>query len=242
MKSMMRRRMGGHSRMPGCGNTAYCSLVPSGSSYTGKLYRINLADGSLSILRNLTSHYFTSMENMNGTFYAFCNDFTKGFGTVDITTGIYTKIYNITKGMTDMSYDNVGGVLYGLRYGVIWSLDVTVENPVQVYTGDLRFIAIAAQGGDMYAVTSSATGPVSLYRFQGCDFSRQPELITTFALCTKYTQSMAFVPGTRILYWLHSNAGIHHLVCIDLTDLSNPLHLGSVQLANTLCGLVILEG
>lgn len=189
----------------------YGSLIPSSGSYSGKFYEIDFASGTIKNLKSYPSYYFTSAEYVEGTVYVFCNDFTKGYGTLNIETGVYSKIAKISKGMTDLTYNHNNGKMYGLRYGKIWEINMADGSAKSQVTTENNYIAIACDTyGNMYAVTQNTTANASLVKFAGCDFSQPQVVKSDIGYKTQYTQSMAYDHNTdKLVWWQVSGEGKH---------------------------------
>jgi len=200
------------------GIKGYGMLIPKSGSYNGVLYGIDFETGKVSTIKRYTNYYFTAMENVNDTaVYVYCNDLTRGFGTINPQSGLYTKRSKVSKGMEDMTFCHPNNKLYGMRYGQIYEVNPT-NGSVSALTKDGNYIAIACStGGDMYAIT--ATTPASLVKFtyndDEFDFENPTVVKQDLGHDAQRTQTMTYEHNTDKLIWWQVSDSEKNIIELD---------------------------
>ena len=150
---------------------------------------------------------YTTTDGINGQF---C--------TVDPATGELTVVTSDIEPMSEMAYDPTTKTMYGLKYGVLYTIDVnngtaTVVNEMQ--TGSNNWVALAINNdGIMYAINNTfSDSNAELYRINPATWNST--LIGPVPYKTQYTQSMAFDRDNGTLYWWQTSAAGSNLLQVD---------------------------
>ena len=146
--------------------------------------------------------------------YATADGIDGMFCMIDPVTGEMTVITENVEPMSEMAYDKTTKTMYGLKYGVLYTIDVntgegTVVNEMQ--TGSNNWVALAINNeGLMYAITNTFSQTnAELYRISPSN-NWVSTLVGTVPYRTQYTQSMAFDrdnADSPLYWWQNSAAG-----------------------------------
>ncbi|MBP5572919.1 MAG: choice-of-anchor J domain-containing protein [Bacteroidales bacterium] len=182
---------------------------------------------SLNELKHYTGMKITAAEmvpyNSTKDFvyaYATADGISGQFCTVDPMTGELTVVTSDVEPMSEMAYDPTTKTMYGLKYGVLYTINLdngtaTVINEMQ--TGSNNWVALAINNdGLMYAVnnTFSETN-AELYRINPSTWNST--LVGTVPYKTQYAQTMAFDRDNGTLYWWQTSAAGSNLMQVDPT-------------------------
>ena len=153
--------------------------------------------------------------------YATADGINGMFCLVDPTNGELTVIADGVEPMTDMAYDPTTKTMYGLLYGVLYTIDVnngtaTVINEMQ--TGSNNWVALAINNdGVMYAINNTFSNEnAALYRINMSNWNST--LIGTVPYRTQYAQTMAFDRDENELYWWQTSVGGSNLLKVNPAD------------------------
>ena len=146
--------------------------------------------------------------------YATADGIDGMFCMVDPVNGELTVITENVEPMSEMAYDKTTKTMYGLKYGVLYTIDLntgegTVVNEMQ--TGSNNWVALAINNeGLMYAITNTFSQTnAELYRISPSN-NWVSTLVGTVPYRTQYAQSMAFDrdnADSPLYWWQNSAAG-----------------------------------
>jgi len=153
---------------------------------------------------------YTTVDGIDGTF---C--------TVDPTTGELTVIASGVQPMSDMAYDPTTKTMYGLAYGVLYTIDLNNGTATEInamQTGSNNWVALAINNeGLMYAITNTFSNTsAELYRINPNTWNST--LVGSVGYKTQYTQSMAFDRDNNELYWWQNSAAGSNFLKVNPAD------------------------
>ncbi len=207
-------------------------FVPPQNFNYGRYYEIALV-GSTAYVKQVkmyndwyysaADYYYNAEEQTTAPEYpvwAYANDYTEGFMTLNFKTGAYIKNSGnpITRSMNDITYDynHEGGRMLGTKFGYIYQLELTDGNgaPSGDYTATLynyndhdglKPVAIACDlDGTLYFVSLSPDGTENskLYKFESDDPNlTTPVEVGDLGWPAYGIQTMAFDHNSRRLFW-----------------------------------------
>jgi hypothetical protein len=113
--------------------------------------------------------------------------------------------------MTELAYDVTTKTMYGLRYGVLYTVNMEdgTSSPVNaMLTGSNNWVALAIdKEGKMYGITNTFSNVnAELYYISTTDWNSTK--VGTLPYRTQYAQSMAFDRDNGTLYWWQASSGL----------------------------------
>ena len=219
-------------------NMGYCFSVPTGTN--GSMYKFDPANGQVTPEKDYNGFYITAAEVVpyNSTtdlIYAYASD--GKFGMIDQETREFTAISTGISTASEMAYDVTSGKMYGLRYGILYevNLTATTEHPVigellpvnnASQVGSNNWIALAVDSeGHMYGITNTySTANAKFYSINTADWN--VTLVANLPYTTQYAQTMSFDRTNDNLYWWQaSNAGFSLLKVNPTNGACTPISL-----------------
>ena len=150
--------------------------------------------------------------------YAYTSD--GRFCLIDPQTNEISELNTGVTPMTELAYDPLTKAMYGLRYGVVYSVNMADGTTVPVnemQTGGNNWVAFAINNdGEMYAILNTFSSTTSdLYRISTVSWNS--ERIGKVPYRTEYAQSMAFNRDNGTLYWWQTSSAGNNFLKINTT-------------------------
>ena len=201
-------------------NYAYAFLIPEGND--GTMYQFDVTEPqTLTGLATFEGFHITAAEVVayNSTtdiIYAYTSD--GRFCTIDPETMEVTTIASGISTLTEMTYDPVRKVMYGLRYGVIYYVDLETGAITPVndqLVGADNWVALAVNmDGVMYGITNTYShANAKLYTINTNDWNCR--FIANLPYMTQYTQTMSFNRDSNELYWWQASSIGFNFIKVD---------------------------
>lgn len=196
------------------GNTAYGCWIYAGAGQQSTYNSFDVA--APSTVSNISTMSIYAGEYYNGNLYAYTSGTNSNFVVYNATTGAQISSTAATQYLQDMAYDYSTHTMYGIKGGVLYTVNLATGATTVVDSLSQSLMTLAIDvSGNMFGIASNSSDAVlySVNKTTGACTA----IGTGTGFPCQYVQSMGFDHNTGILYWCQCDASLERFCTVNTT-------------------------